>query len=261
LYSTYSLYIIGHNSIPNLSLPFYFTNSQRPQHFSMPYASTITFTLDTICPWTYLAFLRLTHALEAFRSSNPDAAATFTLQIAPYQLYPDFSTEGVDKHKWYRDEKYNGSEQKMKVYSDYMKELGQAEGIDFDFTGEIANTLHAHRIVQYLQAEKSPEHGLAALTSLYAQYFTERAHPSCPQTLTKACLAAGLTQAEVHELIGDERKYLMETKAAAREQAGNGVDSVPHVVFEGRKRDFTVVGAKSVEEYGRVLEGVVKEAS
>lgn len=227
----------------------------------MPYTSIITFTLDTICPWTYLGFLRLSRALSEYRSNNSDSPVTFVLQIAPYQLYPDFSAEGVDKYIWYRDEKYGGSEQKMGVYSDYMKELGEAEGIEFDFGGEIANTLHAHRIIQYLQAEHSPSHALSALTSLYSQYFSHRAHPSSPSTLITACLAAGLSQKEAQELVADEREYLAETRQAVREQAGNGVDSVPYVVFEGRKRDFTEVGAKGVEEYAKVLGQVAKEAS
>jgi hypothetical protein len=39
------------------------------------------------------------------------------------------------------------------------------------------------------------------------------------------------------------------------------VDSVPYVVFEGRKRDFTEIGAKKVEEYVKVLIQVAKEAT
>ena len=45
-----------------------------------------------------------------------------------------------------------------------------------------------------------------------------------------------------------------------REQAGNGVDSVPYVVFEGKRRDFTVEGAREVEEYVKEMEKVVKES-
>ena len=44
-----------------------------------------------------------------------------------------------------------------------------------------------------------------------------------------------------------------------REQAGNGIDSVPYVVFEGKRRDFTVEGAKEVEEYVKEMEKVAKE--
>ena len=43
---------------------------------------------------TYLALLRLQHALSTFQSDK----VTFTLQFAPYQLYPEFNQEGEDKY-------------------------------------------------------------------------------------------------------------------------------------------------------------------
>ncbi|KAF2621141.1 thioredoxin-like protein [Macroventuria anomochaeta] len=182
----------------------------------MSYDSTITFTLDTVCPWTYLGFLQLRKALDSYRSANPSSPVTFKLQIAPYQLYPDFSRDGVDRHAWYPDPSQ-------------------------------ANTFHAHRILQYIQKHHGPEAAIKALESLYEQYFTQKAHPSSPETLLKACQAAG--------------EEAMETRMAVREQTGNGVDSVPHIVFEGRKRDFTLIGTKEVGEYVKTLKQVVKEAS
>ena len=41
---------------------------------------------------------------------------TVTLKLAPYQLYPDFSTVGENKYEWYKREKYNNSEQRMQMY-------------------------------------------------------------------------------------------------------------------------------------------------
>ncbi|KAG9193620.1 hypothetical protein G6011_03655 [Alternaria panax] len=228
----------------------------------MPYESTITFTLDTICPWTYLGFIRLTKALDVYRIANPDSPATFTLKLAPYQLYPDATQEGVDKYEWYKNEKYNGSEERMKMYMSAMEDLGRPENIKFDFTGGMmANTLHAHRILQYLQNKKEQGIQLEVLTSLYTQYFEQRAHPSSDETLQKACMVAGMSQNEAEKLVKDEDEELRETKAAIREQAGNGVDSVPYVVFEGRKRDFTLIGAKNVAEYEKALGQVAKECT
>jgi predicted DsbA family dithiol-disulfide isomerase len=66
------------------------------------YDSTITFTLDTICPWTYLAKKRLSKALDQFRESHHDAPIKFDVQYAPYQLYPEASVEGEDKYMWYK---------------------------------------------------------------------------------------------------------------------------------------------------------------
>jgi len=153
----------------------------RPCSFGMTYESTITFTLDTICPWTYLAFNCRTRALSSFLSSNPPTPVTFTLNLAPYQLYPDFSPAGEDKYEWCKREKYNDSEDRMQMYVKYMQELGKEDGIEFDFGGgEVANTLHAHQVLQYLQDKHSPQQALAALSSLYEQYFSQRTHPSSP---------------------------------------------------------------------------------
>lgn len=211
---------------------------------------------------TYLAFLRLRRALSTFRTSNPSSPVTFTLRISPYQLYPDFSREGVDRHAWYRDAKYDGSEERFDKYSAYMCALGADEGIHFDFSsGSFANTFHAHRILQYIQGHHGAEAAVKALEGLYEQYFTQRAHPSSPETLTKACLTAGLSEEEAKRVVEDENEEATETKMAIREQAGNGVDSVPYIVFEGKRRDFTLIGAKEVGEYVKTLEQVVKEAS
>ena len=150
----------------------------------------------------------------------------------------------------------------MKMYTDYMGNLGKLEGVDLDFaSGKIANTLHAHRVLQYLQDNKSPDAAIAALSSLYEQYFTQGQHPSAATTLTSACRAAGLSESEAKALVEDESEGLMEARMAVREQAGNGVDSVPYVVFEGRKRDFTLIGAKEVGEYEKVLAQVARECS
>ncbi|EUC51016.1 hypothetical protein COCMIDRAFT_31583 [Bipolaris oryzae ATCC 44560] len=228
----------------------------------MPYDSTITFTLDTICPWTYIAFVRLNKALNAYRSANPDSPAKFTLKLAPYQLYPDFYQDGIDKYEWYKEKKYNGSDERMKMYAHYMGLSGKAEGIKFDFEGgTISNTLHAHRILYWLQNTKGSDAAVKAVRSLYSQYFEHRADPTGSETLERACVAAGLSEDEAKKVVGDQEEGLREVKAAIMEQVGNGVDSVPYVVFGGKKRDFTHVGARSVEEYVKVLVQVEKECA
>jgi predicted DsbA family dithiol-disulfide isomerase len=45
-----------------------------------------------------------------------------------------------------------------------------------------------------------------------------------------------------------------------RQQAGNGVDSVPTIMIEGKRRDLTLVGAKEVDEYTKELKQIVKES-
>jgi predicted DsbA family dithiol-disulfide isomerase len=204
--------------------------------------------------------MRLQKALSTYRSANPNSKASFTLKLAPYQLYPDSSPEGQDRHEWYKNTRYNGDEETVLKYEHYMGALARAEGVDLDFsTGTIANTLHAHRILFWVQENESEDAACRALECLYQQYFSQGCHPSAKETLLKACRAAEMGDEEAERLVEDQREGLSEVKMAIMDQAGNDVDSVPYVVFEGRRRDFTSVGAKEVGEYVKLMEGVAKE--
>ena len=97
--------------------------------------------------------------------------------------------------------------------------------------------------------------------ALYAQYFENERHPSAADTLLRAALDAGVERSKAEAFIGDEYEDLPETKMLIREQAGNGVDSVPYVVLEGKRRDFTLVGAKEVEDYLKEFERLAKEST
>jgi predicted DsbA family dithiol-disulfide isomerase len=150
----------------------------------------------------------------------------------------------------------------MDTYTAHMASLGAAENITIDMSGgTIANSLPAVRILLYLQSTVSPAAACAALTSLYDAYFGRHKHPSSADTLREACVAAGLDDAEAERVVGDADLGLREAETAVRRQADDGVDAVPWVVVEGRRRDFTLVGAKEVGEYLKALESVVKEAA
>lgn len=129
---------------------------------------------------------------------------------------------------WYRYKqiKFNGSEDKMQKYTTLMNTYGQKVGIDFDFHGTVANTFDAHRLIQHYQEELGPRVADDIINSLYTQYFTQRAHPSAPETLIKAAIAAGIDQAKAEAFVNDEYEGMQETKMLLREQANNGIDSV-----------------------------------
>ncbi|KAL8730922.1 MAG: hypothetical protein Q9166_003712 [cf. Caloplaca sp. 2 TL-2023] len=200
---------------------------------------------------------RLDEALRQFRSSPSAKDVAFTVKFLPYQLYPNATEEGEDKYEW---TKYDDSEDKMQKYITLMSTYGKEAGIDFDFHGPVANTLDAHRLIQHYQDETGAETANKIVDSLYAQYFTQQAHPSTSETLLKAAIDAGIDKTAAEAFVRDKYEGLPEVKRLIREQASDGVDSVPYIVIEGKRRDFTLVGAKEVGEYLKTLEGVVKEA-
>lgn len=225
------------------------------------YESTIAFTLDTICPWTYLAKKRLDEALRRIRSTDASSKVNFTVVYCPYQLYPEATQEGESKYDWYKKSKYGDSEEKMKMYTTLMSAYGASAGISYKFGGTVANTLQAHRVIQFFQESSGPAIADKLVNSLYRQYFEEEKHPSSEETLLTACKEAGIPEEEAKKVVADRDEGLLETKMKIREQQSNGVDSVPYVVVEGRRRDVTIQGANEVEDYVKALEKIVKEAS
>ncbi|QIW95488.1 hypothetical protein AMS68_001006 [Peltaster fructicola] len=223
----------------------------------MVFESEIQFTLDTICPWTYLAKRRLSKALAQLPD---DAPVKFTVKYMPYQLYPEATQEGEDKFAWYRKSRYGDSDEKMKMYTTLMSAHGVGEGIDFKFGGTVANTLQAHRLIQHYQQSKGAAVADCLVNSLYRQYFEEELHPSSDQTLLVAALEAGIDEGDARAFIQDKDEGLMDVKMLIREQAGNGIDAVPYVVLVGKRRDITLEGCREVDEYVRSLERIIKES-
>ncbi|KAI9813464.1 MAG: hypothetical protein M1827_004140 [Pycnora praestabilis] len=199
-------------------------------------------------------------ALRLYYASHPTSSTTFSIKYLPYQLYPEASKEGEDKYEWYKKSKYGDSEEKMKMYTTLMTSYGQTAGIEFQFGGTVANTLDAHRIIQHFQEERGQECAGKIVDSLYAQYFTASLHPSAASTLLTATTSAGIPASTAEPMIADEYEGLQEVKMLIKEQEANGVDSVPYVVVEGRRRDFTLEGAREVGEYLKALEQVDKES-
>ena len=95
---------------------------------------------------------------------------------------------------------------------------------------------------------------------MYSQYFENEKHPSADDTLLKATTDAGISESEAKAFIEDKDDGMLDVKNAVREQIGNAVDSVPYIMFEGKRRDLTLIGAKEVEEYEKALAQIAKES-
>ena len=141
-----------------------------------------------------------------------------------------------------------------------MTAYGVSAGINYKFGGKVANTLNAHRVIQHFQESKGPETADKIVNSLYRQYFEEEKHPSNDSTLLEACNEAGVDEKEAKAVVDEKDEGMQDVKMLIREQAGNGIDSVPFILFEGKRRDITLQGAQEVEDYVKALNQIVKES-
>ncbi|KAF6793732.1 dsba oxidoreductase [Colletotrichum sojae] len=219
------------------------------------YKSQIAFTLDRICPWTYVARKRLAKALEQVAASSAGADVSFTLVFRPYQLYPDFPSEPQDKRHWHATAKHDASEQKQSAYEAAMTALGAPVGIAFSWGGTMSNTLPAHRVIQHFQESKGAETADRLVSALYERYFEREQDQGTAEVLVEA----GIPEAEARAVVEDDSEGRVETRNMIRMANMDGVDAVPHVVIEGRRRDLTLVGAKEVSDYVKALE-TIKES-
>lgn len=136
-------------------------------------------------------------------------------------------------------------------------------GVHLNFSGSMGNTLHAHRIIQYFQdpAQGGTETRTTQLIEgLYIRYFTQAKHPATDDTLIEACIDAGISEAEAMNAVSDRELGLKALKDKLRAN-GRDVDAVPVVMFEGKRRDLTLTGAKEVADYVKALNTIVKESA
>ena len=71
----------------------------------------------------------------------------------------------------------------------------------------------------------------------------------------------GIDKEKARKFIDDKNEGITAVKLLIQEQVGNGVDSVPTITFEGKKRDFTETGAKETEHYLKIMEQIAKESA
>ncbi|BFZ54389.1 hypothetical protein PYCC9005_001424 [Savitreella phatthalungensis] len=250
---------------------------------------SIEFTLDTICPYTYLARKSLRAALAIVQMSATQVRAFLALDetesppgidLSKFPLpmsfeityKPFFLAEGLkesNKYEWYLA-KCHGDRVACDEMICAMQARARTRGIELSYDGTVSHTLHAHRTLQWVQAydkrhadRSLKTYGLATgkteafMEALYRLYFEESRPPASAETLQTAVDEAGLTL-DVHRFLkGDE--YADQVEQIVRENRMNGIDAVPDVLVIGRRRDFHLVGNKDPLEYVRTFAQLFKE--
>lgn len=193
---------------------------------------------DVVCPWCFLGMKRLEHAARLV-----DNVAVRT-RWRPYQLDRDIPAGGLPRHA-YMLGKF-GSEERLHEAHTRLAELGELEGIRFNFA-DIAvapNTLDTHRMIRWAGSPKAPAGAQTQMVRrLFELYFEEARDIGDHAVLVEAAGECGLDAALIEALLAsnadveDVRKEI----ATASEM---GVTGVPCFIFEGK---YAVVGAQEAD--------------
>lgn len=210
-------------------------------------AFTIDVISDVVCPWCFIGRRRLGAALERFAAEEPRVRPLVSWH--PFQLNPNLPPEGIDR-RVYLAEKFGGAHRAADIY-ERVRAAGATVGIDFAFE-KIArqpNTLDAHRLISWAQAQGSAED---LVEGLFRAYFLEGRFIGDREVLAAIAGEAGLSAeaARAHLVSNEGAAAIAEMDRRVREL---GVTGVPFFIFGGR---LAVSGAQEPA----VLAGAMTEA-
>ncbi|KAF7542945.1 hypothetical protein G7Z17_g11142 [Cylindrodendrum hubeiense] len=213
------------------------------------YESQVTFTIDTTCPW-------LDQALSQVQSPS----VPFTLYFDPYQPSSDLPDTVPDRSQWALQHKHNDNPEAQQLYQAHMASLAEPLGVPLTFAGPTGNSFHAHRVIQLVQESDGAAVTNRLVDELFRLYFAEGRHPAEDDTLIAACVTAGVPEEQAKALVADREKGQKQVKEKIR-TVGMDVNAVPVVMVEGRRRDLTLDGLKTIADYVKALKTIVKESS
>ncbi|MEM6487656.1 MAG: DsbA family oxidoreductase [Pseudomonadota bacterium] len=195
---------------------------------------------DPICPWCLIGKTRLDRALQTVGDSP------FELRYRMFRLNPDMPAAGMDRRA-YLEAKFGGPEGAERVYG-HIAEQAAADGLDVDLDaiGRTPQTLDAHRLTRWAEAEGV---ATAVVDALFDRYFRRGQDISDRGVLLEIAEQAGMDRAVVATLLdGDaDAAALAEEEKAAREM---GVGGVPCYIIGGQ---YVVQGAQDTASWEKII--------
>jgi predicted DsbA family dithiol-disulfide isomerase len=189
---------------------------------------TIDIVSDVVCPWCYIGMRRLGLALTRIGQAEPETR--LRIRWHPFQLNPDLPPSGVDRRE-YLEAKFGGPERAAEIYA-RVRAAGDTVGIAFDFE-RIAtqpNTLDAHRLIAWVQAQADAN---PLVERLFRAYFLEGQNVGDRSVLAALAGEAGQDAAAARAFL-DSGAGADEARAADRKARETGIGGVPFFIFDGR---------------------------
>jgi predicted DsbA family dithiol-disulfide isomerase len=189
---------------------------------------TIDVISDVVCPWCFIGRRRLGAALA--RLEADEAQLHPVVSWHPFQLNPDLPREGIDRRA-YLAEKFGGSRGAAEIY-DRVRAAGRTVGIEFAFEKieRQPNTLDAHRLISWAQAQGSAEE---VVERLFRAYFLDGRFIGDRDVLVEIATESGLS-ADAARAQLDSSESAAAIAQMDRRIRELGVTGVPFFIFDGK---------------------------
>ncbi|MEI4194972.1 DsbA family oxidoreductase [Roseovarius sp. E0-M6] len=202
---------------------------------------------DPICPWCYIGKAELDAALH----DRPDHP--FEIVWHPFQLNPDMPEGGMDR-RTYLEAKFGGKDGAVTAYKPVVERAEEA-GLDIDFAaiGRTPNTVDAHRLIHWAEAESLQNR---VVDALFLAYFREGRDIGDRGTLSEIAGNCGMDAAMVARLF-EGPSDIEDVQARDRQFREMGVSGVPLFIVAGR---HAVPGCQPKELWLKVIDDIMEQA-
>ena len=199
---------------------------------------------DVVCPWCYIGKRRFESALAGFPHRDEISVVWRSFELDP-AAPPSPEEPGRDAGRLAA--KYRISLEQAQAMQDRVLAIAAGEGLRFRFDRiRGGNTFDAHRLLHLALArgvqddlKERLDHGT----------FTESLPVSDHAALTTVAVAAGLDEAEVHDVL-DSGRYADAVRADEAQAQAYGITGVPFFVIDSR---YGVAGAQPADLLRRAL--------
>ena len=195
---------------------------------------------DPICPWCYIGKKHLDQAIKQ------TGVTFFDIRWHPFQLNPDMPQKGMDRRR-YLEQKFGGQAGAVKAYTPVLQHA-QSAGLEINFAAikKTPNTLNAHRLIHWSEAEGRQNEVVSAL---FDAYFLEGRDLNDTKHLCEIAFSAGMDKALVERLLAtkNDLAHIAERDSDARKM---GVGAVPTFVVAGH---HVVQGVQSEDFWSNVI--------
>ena len=180
----------------------------------------------------------------------------FELQWQPYQLHPEAPAEGYN-YRESIERKYG--KQRIATMFTQITEAGKAAGIAFNLNGieRGANTLNAHRLLDYAFRQHGPSQQNALSEALFNAYFCQQRDIGNTQVLALIADEVGIDGEQVSSYLNSDSDIVGLKKhiAQTREQ---DISGVPFFSFDGC---FALSGGQRSEVFLGAIDRFVSKNS
>lgn len=209
---------------------------------------------DLVCPWCFIGKRRFERAVEALRADG--LGLDLEVVVRPFQLDPTAPVNSAVPVREAYAKKFGGPD-KAEAILRHVTSVAEADGITFNMDLAVrANTLHAHRILLFVEETLGASTQMELNEAIMNAYFRDGLNIADVEVLSECAASVGVDRDATREVLMSDR-YLAEVEEWLATAADNGITAVPTFIVDDR---WSIPGAQDTEMFERVLRRMLTTA-